>query len=198
MIGWTIKPFQSKRGCLSYIIWCYATLEALIIDPSKELGRKEYERYLKKFDLSLKYIIETHTHADHVSLAGLLQKHTGAKILMHANAPSKKKNKTLQDGGRIAIGNCALNVIYTPGHTDDSITLALGKNLFTGDTLLVGSTGRTDFQNGNSSELFRSLWDKIIDRGDNVIIYPAHNYKGCPVSTIASEIYTCHGCKPSS
>ena len=185
-MSYTVKQFRSERGCLSYAVDDSASSYALIIDPSVEVPEGEYLLYLKDKGLTLKYIIETHTHADHISSGSVLKEATGALILQHANAPSKRKDRSLGEE-ELLLGETAITILYTPGHTDDSICVALSDCVFTGDTLLIGGTGRTDFQNGGSKELYESLWKKLMVLNENTIVYPAHNYKGIISSTIGEE-----------
>lgn len=185
-VNHTVKQFKSERGCLSYIVADNAFLSALIIDPSVEVPEGEYIEYLKDEGLTLKFIIETHTHADHISSGSALKEATGAKILQHANAPSKRKDRELGEED-LMLGETKVTIIHTPGHTDDSICIALDDSVFTGDTLLIGGTGRTDFQNGSSGELYDSLWKKLMTLDANTIVYPGHNYRGRLSSTIVEE-----------
>ena len=181
-----VKQFRSERGCLSYVVGDRVSSYAFIIDPSVEVAEDEYLSYLKHEGLTLKYIIETHTHADHISSASALKEATGALILQHANAPSKRKDRALGEE-ELLLGDTVVTILPTPGHTDDSICIVLPDCVFTGDTLLIGGTGRTDFQNGSSSMLFDSLWDKLMTLSASTIVYPAHNYKGIISSTIGEE-----------
>lgn len=178
-----IQPFQSPRGCLSYVVYSPHYKEALLVDPSSEMG-EVYKKYLGANNLKLRFIVETHTHADHISSSGELKRATGALLLTHERAPTSHKDKPLGDGDRLSLGDVELTILYTPGHTEDSLSL-LGKGfIFTGDALLIEGTGRTDFQNGSSGALFESLWQKILPLGDDVIVYPAHDYKNRSQSTL--------------
>ena len=181
-----IKQFRSPRGCLSYIVSDMETKEALIIDPSVEVSTEEYIGYLKDNGLSLRFIIETHTHADHVSSAPKVKTETGAKVLQHKNASSSLKDRAL-DEETLVLGATKVHILCTPGHTDDSICIQVGDVVFTGDTLLIGGTGRTDFQNGSSQDLYNSIWKKLMTLSDGTKVYPAHNYKNQINSTIGDE-----------
>ncbi len=184
-----IKQFKSKRGCLSYII--SDKKEALIIDPSSEINLKEYEDYMFKNNLSLKYIIDTHTHADHISSSlDLKNEFKDAKIVMHKNAKTKRKEIEVSDELVLKLEDKDVKLFFTPGHTDDSITIYFENALFTGDALLIGTTGRTDFQSGDPKLLYESLWNKILTYPDNTRIYPAHDYHKRSFSTVFCEKQT--------
>ena len=185
-MSYTVKQFRSERGCLSYIVHDNVSKNALIIDPSVEVQKDKYLSYIKDEDLILKYIIETHTHADHISSRHELKETTGAEILQHINASSKRKDRVL-DEEKLLLSETTVSILHTPGHTDDSICILLEGAVFTGDTLLIGGTGTTDFQNGSRKELYESLWEKLMTLNENTIVYPAHNYKGVVSSTIAEE-----------
>ncbi len=177
-----IKQF-SAGSCYSYIL--SSKEEALIIDPHISL-LNEYNNYLNKNKLKLKFIVDTHTHADHFSLAAVLKKEFGAPLLMHEKAVSSVSGTRLKDSNLITIGDYRLNVIYTPGHTNDAISLYGEDKLFTGDTLLIGSVGRTDFQNGSADSMFDTL-QNLKALGDETRIFPGHDYHKKRSSTIAEE-----------
>jgi len=182
-----LKQFRSPRGCLSYVVSDNISNEALLIDPSFEIDINNYLDYLKNNNLSLKFIIDTHTHADHISSSKKIQEKTGAKIAMHENSPTKRKNIKLKDGDILNLGNLKVRIIYTPGHTDESISIHINNILFSGDTLLIRGTGRTDFQLGNSESLYESIWEKLMKLDENTKVYPAHDYKGRSYTTLKEE-----------
>jgi glyoxylase-like metal-dependent hydrolase (beta-lactamase superfamily II)/rhodanese-related sulfurtransferase len=177
-----IKQFIAG-SCYSYII--SADNEALIIDPHISLP-EQYRKYLTKNKLTLKYIVDTHTHADHFSSAAVLKKQFNAQVLMHEKAISSVADKRLKDNDRINIGTAGVKVIYTPGHTDDAISLYGEGKLFSGDVLLIGSVGRTDFQNGSPESMFDTL-QKLKTLPDETILCPGHDYHEQRSSTIAKE-----------
>jgi len=177
-----IKQFIAG-SCYSYII--SADNEALIIDPHISLP-EEYRKYLTKNKLTLKYIVDTHTHADHFSSAAVLKKQFNAQVLMHEKAISSVADKRLKDNDRINIRTAGVKVIYTPGHTDDAISLYGEGKLFSGDVLLIGSVGRTDFQNGSPESMFDTL-QKLKTLPDETILCPGHDYHEQRLSTIAKE-----------
>lgn len=170
-------------SCYSYIL--SSKQEALVIDPHISL-LDEYSAYLKKNGLTLKFVVDTHTHADHFSLAAVLKNKFKAKVLMHEKAISSVADKRLKDNDQITIGESSFKVIYSPGHTDDAISLYGENALFTADVLLIGSVGRTDFQNGSPESMFDTLQRfKILQ--DKTTIFPGHDYHEKRSSTIAKE-----------
>jgi len=176
------KQFMAG-SCYSYIL--SSSNEAMVIDPHISL-LDEYKDYLKKNNLILKFILDTHTHADHFSLAAVLKKEMGAKVLMHEKAVSNVADIRLTDDSKIEIGSVVFKSIYTPGHTDDSISVYGEGKLFSGDVLLVGSVGRTDFQNGSPESMFETL-QKLKTLPDETVVFPGHDYHEKSSSTIAKE-----------
>ncbi len=170
-------------SCYSYILNSQG--EAMVIDPHISL-LQEYTKYLDKNRLKLKYIIDTHTHADHFSLAAVLKKQYGVPVLMGEKAVSDVADVRLKDNDEISLGSSRFKVIYTPGHTDDAIGIYGEWLLFTGDVLLIGSVGRTDFQNGSPESMFDTL-QKLKALPDDVYVYPGHDYHEKKHSTIARE-----------
>lgn len=183
----TTYPFHSSRGCLSYLLVDEATKEAALIDPSEEIAFTEYTDALARHGATLAYIIETHTHADHISCAQALQEATGAKIVRHALAPSHRKDVGVTGGEVLMLGETKLTILATPGHTNESISVYADDAVFTGDALLIGGTGRTDFQLGDSEALYVSLHQTLGALPDATLVYPAHDYKGRTHSTIGAE-----------
>lgn len=170
-------------SCYSYILTSEG--EALLVDPHISL-KEEYYDHMEKNSLSLKYVVDTHTHADHFSLAAVFKKEFGIPVLMHEKAVSQVASARLVEDDEISIGEIGIKVLYTPGHTDDAIGLYAEGRLFTGDVLLIGSVGRTDFQNGSPESMFDTL-KKIKEFPDDTIILPAHDYNGKKSSTLAKE-----------
>jgi glyoxylase-like metal-dependent hydrolase (beta-lactamase superfamily II)/rhodanese-related sulfurtransferase len=181
------KDFMIKQfvtgSCYSYIL--SSRDEALIIDPHISM-QVEYAGYLKKKGLNLKFIIDTHTHADHFSLAAVLKNKFGAQVLMHEKAISSVADKRLKDNDQVGIGSSSFKVIYTPGHTDDAVSLYGEGRLFTGDVLMIGSVGRTDFQNGSPESMFDTL-QKLKALPDETVVFPGHDYHEKRSSTLAKE-----------
>ena len=182
-----IIPFHSARGCLSYLILDPRSGEAALVDPSEEVGEERYLSALAQKRAHVRYIIETHTHADHVSAAPQMKKRTGAALVRHSNAPSPLKDIAVRGGERLALGESFLEVIATPGHTNESISIIAGDAVFTGDALLIGGTGRTDFQQGDSEALYTSLHETLGSLPEETIVYPAHDYHDRTASTIGDE-----------
>jgi len=182
--------FERESSTYTYLIGCEQTREAVLIDTVKS----EVNRYLQLLDelnLKLVYVLDTHTHADHITGAGALRDATGACTLLGEEAKSACVSKPMHHGEIIKVGHIAIEALHTPGHTDDSYSFILEDNsqyyAFTGDTLLIRGTGRTDFQNGNAADQYVSLFDYLLKLPDNTWVYPGHDYKGWTVSTIAEE-----------
>jgi glyoxylase-like metal-dependent hydrolase (beta-lactamase superfamily II) len=174
-------------GCLSYVVGCGARYAAAIIDPA--LG--QIERYIgiaNREGLRIRHIVETHTHADHFSAGRLLRERLGASVVMHRNSSAPDVDIRVEDGHLIAVGDLRLRVMHTPGHTRDSMCLHVEDRVFTGDTLLIGGTGRTDLPTGDPDELYDSLFGKLLLLGGEMLVFPAHDYKGRSHSTLAAEL----------
>jgi glyoxylase-like metal-dependent hydrolase (beta-lactamase superfamily II)/rhodanese-related sulfurtransferase len=173
-------------GCVSYLLGCPETCCAVLIDP--ELSQAD--RYLAlaaKDGLRFHYIVDTHTHADHFSAARELSRRLEVPAVMHRASHAPYIDVRVDDGETIIAGQLRLRVVHTPGHTDDSVCLVLPDRVLTGDTLLRGATGRTDLPTGDAEALHESLFGKLLGLGDTLAVYPAHNYKRTPVSTLGQE-----------
>jgi glyoxylase-like metal-dependent hydrolase (beta-lactamase superfamily II) len=169
----------------TYIIADEESSEAAIIDPSWDLD--DVLRALKKNGWRAKYVINTHTHFDHVLGNDQVAALTGAKIVQHKNS-QLEKHTAVSDGDLIEIGSVRLRVLHTPGHSKDSMCLILEDQLiFTGDTLFVGNCGRTDLPGSDPAEMYHSLFDKLAKLDDKLVVYPGHNYGPVPTSTIGRE-----------
>ncbi len=174
-------------GCQSYLIGCADTCAAAVIDPEVS----QIDRYLAlaaRDALRLRYIIDTHTHADHFSASRQLAEQLGVPVVMHRESPAPKVDIRVDDGELLVIGKLRMQVIHTPGHTRDSMCLATEDRLFSGDTLLIGGTGRTDLPTGNPESLYESLFERVLKLDPALKVYPAHEYKGRSHSTIAAEL----------
>jgi glyoxylase-like metal-dependent hydrolase (beta-lactamase superfamily II)/rhodanese-related sulfurtransferase len=178
---------ELNRGkCKTYVIACERTRRAALIDPVKG-GTERYLAFLAYEGLRLDAIIDTHTHADHPTGAFLLKDLTDARLIMHRRAPVPVATEHVEDGDTIHVGDLALEVLYTPGHTPDSISLFAGDRVFTGDVLLIGGTGRADFAGGDAGKQYDAITRKLFELPDETIVYPAHDYRGNTSSTIGQE-----------
>lgn len=178
--------FERDSSTYTYLIADRSGGEALLIDPVKtELG--QYLQLIDELDLRLVFAIDTHVHADHVTALGDLRAATTCATLMGAQSKAECVSRKISDGERIEVGGLELRALYTPGHTDDSYSFVMKDRVFTGDTLLIRGTGRTDFQNGDPAAEYESLFDKLLRLPDQTLVYPGHDYKGWTVSTIGEE-----------
>lgn len=174
-------------GCQSYLLGCEATRAAVLIDP--ELSRIDHYRgFCAQHGLSMKYLIDTHTHADHFSASRELGKALCIPVAMHRFSPAPHADMRLDDGDMLIAGQLKLKALHTPGHTRDSMSLVMDDRVFTGDALLIGGTGRTDLPSGDPHQLYESLFEKLLKLPPETLVYPAHDYKGRSHSTIGAEI----------
>ena len=178
--------FDQTSGTYSYLLASRRGGEALIIDPVLE----KVDRYLqlvKELDLNLVKAVDTHMHADHITGLGALRDKTHCITVMGERTKADVVSMRLADGEKLTIEGMALDVAYTPGHTDDSYSFIMADRVFTGDTLLIRGTGRTDFQNGDPRAAYESIFNRLLKLPDSMLVYPAHDYKGETVSTIGEE-----------
>jgi sulfur dioxygenase len=178
--------FDSVSGTYTYLLASRRGGEALIIDPVIE----KVDRYLQliaELDLKLVKAVDTHLHADHVTGLGALRDRTQCITVMGEQTKADVVSMRLSEGDKLAIEGVSLDVLYTPGHTDDSYSYLMGDRVFTGDTLLIRGTGRTDFQNGNPRQQYDSIFNKLLKLPAETLVFPAHDYKGETVSTIGEE-----------
>ena len=178
--------FDTKSSTYTYLISSGKGREALIIDPVIE-NVNEYINILHKLDLKLVKVIDTHIHADHVTGASKLKDVTKCSTIMGAHTPAESVEIKVKDEEYIDLDNLKVKAIYTPGHTSDSYSFLMNDRLFSGDTLLINGTGRTDFQNGNSKDAYNSIFNKLLKLPEETLLYPAHDYNGEKVSTIGKE-----------
>ena len=178
--------FDTKSSTYTYIISSGKGREALIIDPVIE-NTDEYIKVLKNLDLQLVKVIDTHVHADHISGLNELSKRTNCTKIMGKHSVSEVVDIRVKDNEKIKIENIELISMYTPGHTDCSYSFLMNDRVFTGDTLLINSTGRTDFQSGNSYDSYDSLFNKLLKLPEKTLVYPAHDYSGKKHSTVENE-----------
>ena len=178
--------FDTVSSTYTYLIASRHGGEALIVDPVLE-KTNQYIKLLEKLELRLVKCIDTHIHADHISGISELRDKTKCVTLMGEHAPADVVAMRVKDNDKVKIEGIELKALYTPGHTDDSYSFLMNDRVFTGDTLLIKGTGRTDFQNGSPYEQYHSLFDRLLKLPDETCIYPAHDYKGEKVSTIGEE-----------
>ncbi len=178
--------FDSKSSTYTYIISSGKGREALIIDPVIE-HTDEYVKVLENLDLKLVKVIDTHIHADHISGLNELSKRTNCTRIMGEKSKSEVVDLKLKDNEIINIENIQLKAIYTPGHTDCSYCYIMNDRVFTGDTLLINGTGRTDFQSGSPYDAYESLFNRLLKLPEKTLVYPAHDYNGKKNSTIETE-----------
>jgi glyoxylase-like metal-dependent hydrolase (beta-lactamase superfamily II) len=180
------ESVHTDRGCVSYLVGCTRTSAAIVVDP--ELS--QVDRYLAlaaQQGLRIRYLLDTHTHADHFSGARPLAERLGAPIVMHQLSAAPFVDLRVEDGETILVGELRLHVIHTPGHTRDSLCVVAPGHLLTGDTLLLGATGRTDLPTGDPEALHESLFGKILRLDGSLRVHPAHNYKNLPPTTLEEQ-----------
>jgi len=177
----------ASGGCQSYLVGCERTCAAALIDP--EIS--QIDRYLAlaaKDGLRIRFLIDTHTHADHFSATQELARRLQVPVIMHRQTRAPFVDMRVDDGEMILVGDLRLRVLYTPGHTRDSVCLVLADRVLTGDTLLIGGTGRTDLPTGDASALYDSLFDRLLRLDPALLVYPAHDYKKQGHSTLEREM----------
>src|SRR5690349_18220651 len=173
-------------GCCSYVVACGETCAGVVVDPElsqidKTLG------IVAKAGVRVHYVVDTHTHADHFSASRELARRLDVPRVMHRASVAPDVDVRLDDGETLIAGRLRMRVVTTPGHTEDSISLVLPDRVLTGDTLLRGATGRTDLPTGDPEALHESLFGKLLRLDDALAVYPGHNYKNAPVTTIGEE-----------
>jgi glyoxylase-like metal-dependent hydrolase (beta-lactamase superfamily II) len=174
-------------GCRSYIVGCETTRAGLLIDPEISLIDR-YLGFASQQGVHLRYVVDTHTHADHFSASRELAKALSAPVVMHPLSPAPHAELRVDDGDMLIVGELRLKALHTPGHTRDSMCLVMDDRVFTGDTLLIGGTGRTDLPSGDPHALYESLFEKLLRLPAETLVYPGHDYKGRSHSTIGAEI----------
>jgi glyoxylase-like metal-dependent hydrolase (beta-lactamase superfamily II) len=187
--------FHAETGTYTYLLGCEQTRESILIDPVVD-NLEQYLELLRQLNLGLVVAVDTHVHADHITALGALRDKTGCRSMMGEPARASCVSQSFRDGDIIAFGKLSLKALYTPGHTDDSYSFLLQDGadksitenyVFTGDTLLIRGSGRTDFQNGNARDQYHSIFNKLLTLPDETRVYPAHDYKGWTTSTIGEE-----------
>ncbi len=178
--------FDPASSTYSYLIADDETHEAVLIDPVIEQLERDL-KLVREHDLTLKYVLETHVHADHITASLALKQATGAQTAVSNDCHAQGYDRMLEDGNVILFGREEILVIATPGHTSGSVSYLWRDRVLTGDTLLIGGCGRTDFQNGSAQALWSSIAEKLFRLDDQVLVYPGHDYKGRRVSSIGEE-----------
>ncbi len=180
------QMFDHASSTYSYLLARRAGGEALLIDPVLE-GTERYLQLMQELGVRLVLAVDTHIHADHVTALGALRQRTECATGMGEMASAECVSVKLREGEKVDVDGLALEVLYTPGHTDDSYSFRLPDRVFTGDTLLIRGTGRTDFQNGDAAAQYDSLFGNLLKLPEDTLVYPAHDYNGMTVSTIGEE-----------
>jgi len=180
------QVFDTKSSTYTYLIASAKGREAVVIDPVIE-NVEDYIGLLNELDLKLVKVIDTHIHADHITGASKLRETTNCTTIMGEHTPADTVEIKVKDDEIIDIDNLKIRSIYTPGHTSDSYSFLLDNYLFTGDTLLINGTGRTDFQNGSSKDAYNSLFNNLLKLPEETLVYPGHDYNGKFSSTIGNE-----------
>jgi glyoxylase-like metal-dependent hydrolase (beta-lactamase superfamily II) len=180
------QVFDIKSSTYTYLIASAKGREAVIIDPVLE-NVNEYINILKELNLKLVKVIDTHIHADHITGASKLKKATSCMILMGEHTPAETVEIKLKDEEIIKLDQLEIKALHTPGHTSDSYSFLMDNHLFSGDTLLINGTGRTDFQNGSAKDAYNSIFNRLLVLPEETLLYPAHDYNGKKVSSIGNE-----------
>ena len=178
--------FDKKTSTYTYLIASSKGREALIIDPVLD-NISEYISLLNELDLKLVKVIDTHIHADHITGASKLKEQTNCTTIMGEHTPADAIELKVKDDEIIKLDQIKIKALYTPGHTADSYSFLMNDCLFSGDTLLINGTGRTDFQNGSAKDAYNSIFNKLLKLPEKTLLYPAHDYNGEKVSSIGKE-----------
>ena len=178
--------FDHESSTYTYLLAERRGGEALLIDPVLERS-EQYVKLIEELDLRLVMAVDTHIHADHVTALGALREKTDCVTAMGEMTGAECVSLHFREGDKLRVDGLALDVLYTPGHTDDSYSFLLPDRVFTGDTLLIRGTGRTDFQNGDAGAQYDSLFGKLLNLPEDTLVYPAHDYNGMTVSSIGEE-----------
>lgn len=179
--------FEPQTSTYTYLVACARTGEAALVDPVYE-EVEAYAKLLADLGLTLRYSLETHVHADHVTAAATLRERFGSQSVLHARGGADCADVLVQDGDVVKVGDLELHVLYTPGHTSGDVSYLVEDRLLTGDALFIGGCGRTDFQQGDAGTLYDSVSNKLFTLPPDTLVYPGHDYNGNTVSTIRQEI----------
>jgi glyoxylase-like metal-dependent hydrolase (beta-lactamase superfamily II) len=179
--------FDPESSTFSYLVWDNSTREAALIDPVQSQVHRDIQ-LIRELRLILKYTLETHVHADHVTGSGILRQTLNSIVVVHEDSQTKCADVQIKGGDFIPLGTKRINVINTPGHTNSDISYLVNGAVFTGDSLLIRGCGRTDFQSGNASLLYQSVRQQLFTLPGDTLVYPGHDYQGRCCSTIAEEM----------
>lgn len=180
--------FDPETSTYTYLLGCDQTLRALLIDPvASEV--EGYQSLIQSTGLTLVYTLETHVHADHISGSGLLREHLNSKSVVHRDSGALCADLLVTDGVPLQLGSLEIRVLHTPGHTAGCVSYLMHDRVFTGDSLLIGGCGRTDFQQGDPGRLYDSIHHKLFTLPPDTLVYPGHDYQGNTVSTIRQELH---------
>ncbi|WP_150046494.1 MULTISPECIES: MBL fold metallo-hydrolase [Methylomonas] len=179
--------FETETSTFTYLLGCERTGKAVLIDPvASEV--EHYLALLRDLQLKLVYTFETHVHADHITGAGLLRDSLGSKSVVHRDAGAMCADLLVSDGVSLQVGDLEFLIKHTPGHTGGCVSYVMADRVFTGDALLIGGSGRTDFQQGDAGQLYDSITGKLFSLPPDTLVYPGHDYQGNTVSTIKQEM----------
>ncbi len=178
--------FDPATSTFSYLLWDVETREAALIDSVREQVERD-TTLIRELDLNLRFLLETHIHADHVTGSGQLREQFSAQVVVHRETGSDCADRLVDTGDVIELGEQRIEVLYTPGHTNGDISYRIDGAVFTGDALLIRGCGRTDFQSGDASNLYDSIHGKLFSLLDDTVVYPGHDYRGFTQSSIGEE-----------
>lgn len=178
--------FERETSTFTYLLGDPGTKEAVLIDPVIEMVDRDI-KLVEELGLNLKFVLDTHVHADHITGSGEIRKRTGAKVAVSSAYDLSCPDLHLEDGQELTFGKHTIKALHTPGHTSGCLSYHIGNMVFTGDALLIRGCGRTDFQEGSSDKLFHSVRDKIFSLPEDTVVYPAHDYKGFSRSSVGLE-----------
>jgi len=187
--------FESETSTYTYLLGCPVTHRALLIDPVVS-EVETYTSLLDQLNLTLFYTLETHVHADHITGSGLLKERLGSHSIVHQAAGTLCPDLLVSDGVRLQMGSIEWRVLHTPGHTQSCVSYLFHDRVFTGDALLIGGCGRTDFQQGDPGQLYDSIHQRLFTLPPDTLVYPGHDYQGLTVSSIRQEIEKNHRLGP--
>jgi glyoxylase-like metal-dependent hydrolase (beta-lactamase superfamily II) len=182
--GYLFEQFRIDRGCLGYVV--ASARRAAIIDPELEMVEPMLD-FVFEHGLKPTYIVDTHTHADHISGARELKGKTTARIVMHENAPASCVDFRVEDGDRLEVGDLTMKFLHTPGHAKDLVSVLLPDRIMSADALLIGSCGRTDLPNGNAVRQYHTLYYIYRSLPNDLLVFPGHDYNGLEHSTLEEE-----------